>query len=155
MILTAGCYIFAVHLGALNNCVPGQYSIAWIYVLPRGYASILDLGTLVTYGLYDLDVSVSFMLCVLHAVLHMLCVAVFHLVEIGVHDTPCLQLKYAFGLPCFALLRHTGCWDAFQLSMQPWLCPVLMPLHRCGCGQYAVYLHPVHSCLCEPSGNCL
>ena len=85
--------MFAVHLDALINCVPGQYSIARIYVLRRGCASILDLGTLITYGLYDMDVSISLMLCVLRAVLHMLCVAVLRLVEIGVQDTPCLQLK--------------------------------------------------------------
>ena len=104
MVPSAGCYMFAVHLGALINSVPGQYSIAWIYVLPRGCASSFDRRTLVTYGLYDLNVSVMLMPCVLCAVLHMLCVAMLRLVEIGVHDTPSLQLKYAFGYrPRFAL----------------------------------------------------
>ena len=72
----ARCYLFAVHQGAFVTCVPVQYSVVWIYVLPRGYASILDQDTLVIYGLYYLDVSVGQMLYYLRTVLHMLCVVV-------------------------------------------------------------------------------
>ena len=74
----AGCNMFTAHLGAFVNCVPPQYSIARIYVLPRGCASILGLDTLVAYGLYDQDVSVGHMLYVLCAVVRMLCGAVLH-----------------------------------------------------------------------------
>ena len=43
---------------------------------------MLYLGMIVTYGLYDLDVSVGHMMYVYFqcAVLHMLCVMVLHLV---------------------------------------------------------------------------
>ena len=70
------CYVLAAHLGAIVNCVRAQYSIVWIYVLPRGCAFILDLDTLLTNGLNDLDVSVGHLLYVLHVVLHMLLVVV-------------------------------------------------------------------------------
>ena len=74
-----------------------QYSIDWMYVLPRGCASILGLDTLVAYGLYDLDVSVGHMLYVLCTVLHMLCVVVLYSVWIGVYNMLCLRPKCTFG----------------------------------------------------------
>ena len=95
--------MFAAHLGIFVNCVPAQYPIDWIYVLSRGCASILGLDVLVSYGLYDLDVSVGHMLYVLHTVLHMLCVVVLHSVLVGVHYILCLQPKRTFGYrPRFA-----------------------------------------------------
>ena len=86
--------MFAAHQGAIVNCVPAWYSFDWIYVSPRGYASILGLDMLVAYGLYDLDVSVGHMLYVLRTVLHMLCVVVLCSALIGVHYILCLAKAY-------------------------------------------------------------
>ena len=103
--------MFVAHLSAFVKSVPAQYSIDWKYVLPRGCASILGLDTLVClWALWPGDVSIGHMVYVLHAVLHILCVVVLHLVLIGVHNILCLWPKSTFGYrPRFA--------DVFMASM--------------------------------------
>ena len=66
------CYMFTANMGAFVGCVSARYSTAWIYVLLRCYASMLDLDTQVTYGLCSLNVSVGHTLYFLCAVFHML-----------------------------------------------------------------------------------
>ena len=157
----------------LFGCVPAQYSIALIHVLPRCCASMVDVDTQVTYGLYGLDVSVGHMLYVPAYAGHMLYVPAYagHMLYVPGYAghlralrPGCLCWSHAVCscMPCSICFVQWCCaWPRWVLTIY-YVCVQGVPLaicHTCslprhtGCLDVLCSTHPLSTSLavqCTP-----